>query len=318
MFVATNQAFFMGMFFFISAYFILLSLNKKGTSIFIKERLIRLGVPLIVFYFLLYPLIIFIRDTYIFESGNTFIDFIKNPHAWGFGPMWFVEALLIFTGFFLLIRLLKFKIEMKFLGSRRILLFAFLIGLGQFIIRIWLPVGWGSPITGFQFPHFLQYISLFSFGIIAYQNKRMENINSKMGKQWFIFAQILIVVGFPLLFVLGGAHVNGTDKFMGGFTWQCFSYPIWEQLVGFSLIIGLIGIFKQYFNKQRKFAKKLSDSAYGVYLLHTPILIGISALFISWQIPQILKFVALAPIAIFTCFLVAWLVKKIPGVNKIL
>jgi glucans biosynthesis protein C len=100
LFVATNQAFFMGMFFFVSAYFILPSLNKKGTGIFLKERLIRLGIPLIVFYFLLHPLTIFIRDKYIFESENTLIDLVKNPHVWGFGPMWFVEALLIFTAVF--------------------------------------------------------------------------------------------------------------------------------------------------------------------------------------------------------------------------
>jgi len=318
LFVATNQAFFMGMFFFISAYFILPSLNKKGTRIFLKERLIRLGIPLLVFYFLLFPLTIYIRDKFIFGEEIRFTELLINPNAWGFGPMWFVEALLIFTGIFLLIRLLKFKIQMKFPTTQKILLLAFLIGLGQFIIRIWLPVGWGSPITEFQFPHFLQYIFLFSFGIIAYQNNWMEKINSKMGKQWFIFAQILIFIVFPLIFVLGGAAENGTDKFMGGFTWQCFSYTIWEQLVGFSLILGLFGIFKKRFNKQPNFAKKLSNSAYGVYLFHTPILLGISALFLNWQIPQILKFVTLAPIALVACFLIAWLVKQIPGVKKVL
>ena len=318
LFVATNQAFFMGMFFFISAYFILPSLNRKGTKTFAKERLVRLGIPLLVFFFLLNPLTIYIRNKYIFEKEDTFFELLKNPDAWGFGPMWFVEALLVFTGIFLLIRLLKFKIIMKFPEAKNILLFAFLIGLGQFIIRIWLPVGWGSPFTGFQFPHFLQYIFLFSFGIIAYQNNWMGNISSKSGWRWFAFAQTLIFIGFPVLFLLGGAAENGTDKFMGGFTWQCFSYTTWEQLVGISLIIGLFGIFKKRLNKQGKSGKQLSDSAYGVYVFHTPVLLGISAVFLNFQIPQILKFIVLAPIALVACFFIAWLAKQIPGVKKVL
>ena len=65
MFTATNQAFFMGMFFFISAYFIAASLNKKGSIRFLKERLVRLGVPTILFFFFLHPLTVFIVNRFI-------------------------------------------------------------------------------------------------------------------------------------------------------------------------------------------------------------------------------------------------------------
>lgn len=146
----------------------------------------------------------------------------------------------------------------------------------------------------------------------------MESINSKMGWRWFAFAQVLILIVFPVLFILGGATEGGTDNFMGGLTWQCFGYAIWEQLVGFSLIIGLFGIFKKKFNKQGKFAKKLSDSAYGIYIFHTPILVGISALFLNFEISQFLKFLVLAPIALVVCFVFAWAFKQIPGVKRVL
>ncbi|MDB4582005.1 acyltransferase [Draconibacterium sp.] len=318
MFVASNQAFFMGMFFFISAFFILPSLNRKGTKTFVLDRLMRLGIPLLFFYFLLHPLTIYIRNKFILDRIDTFFELLKNPDAWGFGPMWFVEALILFTAIFLLIRIVKWKIKLKFPGIVQIVLSAFLVGLLQFLIRLKMPVGTSQEFTGFQWPFFLQYIFLFAFGIIAYQNNWMESIDSRSGKRWFIFAQLLIFVGFPALFVGGGAAESGTDKFMGGLTWQCFSYSIWEQLVGFSLILGLIGIFKKRFYKQGSFAKKLSDSAYGVFIFHTPIIIGVSAVFINLQIPQLLKFVVLAPISLIVCFLVAWLSKQIPGVKRIL
>jgi glucan biosynthesis protein C len=317
MFVASNQAFFMGMFFFISAFFILPSLNRKGTKIFIRERLVRLGIPLVFFYFILFSITIFIRDNFIYERETAYLDLLKNPNAWGFGPMWFVEALLLLTAFFLLLRMLKWNIKLKFPGTVSILLAAFLVGLGQFIIRIKMPVGSGHEFTGFQWPFFLQYIFLFPLGIIAYKNNWMDSINGRLGSHWFIFAQVLIFVGFPILFILGGAAENGTEKFMGGLTWQCFSYAIWEQMVGFSLILGLFGIFKKRFNKQSSFAKSLSDSAYGVFVFHTPVLIAISALFLNWQIPQLLKFIVLAPVALLACFGIAWVIKKIPVLKNI-
>src|ERR1700709_1295300 len=55
LFVAVNQAFFMGFFFFLSAYFIRPSYEKKGAAKFVKDRLIRLGIPLIFYSVILGP-----------------------------------------------------------------------------------------------------------------------------------------------------------------------------------------------------------------------------------------------------------------------
>jgi fucose 4-O-acetylase-like acetyltransferase len=60
-FTASNQSFFMGLFFLISAYFTRISLERKPIGTFVKDRLIRLGIPLIIFYFLLSPLTIYMR-----------------------------------------------------------------------------------------------------------------------------------------------------------------------------------------------------------------------------------------------------------------
>ncbi len=318
MFNATNQAFFMGMFFFISAFFTAASVQRKNTGKFLKDRLIRLGIPLLFFYFILNPVSIFILLKFIRNEEVTLIRLIANPGAWGFGPMWFVEALLIFTIFFLLIRQLKIKIVLKFPGTWQVISLAVFIAILQFTIRIWMPVGWSMPFTNFQFPHFIQYIFLMFFGVVAYENNWLESINYKMGIKWFIFAQVLIFGGFPAVFIGGGVVDKGLEIFMGGLTIQNFLYALWEQLLGFSMILGLLGIFKKKLNRQGKVAKNLSDSAYGVYVFHTPIIIGISAVFLGFQINQLIKFILLAPLALATCFIIAWLVKQIPVVGKIL
>lgn len=317
LFNATNQAFFMGMFFFISSFFIVPSLERKGARKFTADRLLRLGIPLLLFYFILNPLTNFIRNYFINGEELTFTDYLINGWARGFGPMWFVEALIIFTAVFLLIHPIKYRITIKLPSNKMFLIAAILTGMIQFFIRIWLPVGWSMPFTNFQIPHFVQYILLFSFGIVAYQNNWLNDLTFKTGKQWFIFAQILIFIGFPLLFMGGGAGSGNLDIFMGGLHWQSLGYALWEQLVGFSIIIGLTGIFKKYLNKQGKIAKQLSESAYGVFVFHAPIIVGISAIFKNWEIFPPSKFIVLAPIALIASFGVAWIIKKMPVFKNI-
>jgi len=317
MFNATNQSFFMGLFFFISAFFIVPSLERKGVLKFVSDRFVRLGIPLLLFYFLLNPFTVFIRNYFINNEEPTFTDYLINGWARGVGPLWFILALLIFTLIYLLLRPLKFSFKLSFPGTFTILLFAFLIGFFQFVIRIWFPVGWSMPFTNFQLSFFLQYIFLFPLGIVAYQNYWLDAISFKTGKKWFLFAQVMIFVGFPLLFIFGRAAETGAGKFMGGLTLQSLGYALWEQVTGISLMIGLIGLFKHYLNKQGSLARKLSDSAFGVFVFHAPLIVGLSAAFSGWHIFPPLKFIVLAPLALMICFCVAFVIKKLPVLKRI-
>src|SRR5437763_7159830 len=51
LFVATNQAYFMGFFFLLAGYFTPPSLERKGYARFIADRFFRLGLPLLAFIF---------------------------------------------------------------------------------------------------------------------------------------------------------------------------------------------------------------------------------------------------------------------------
>ncbi len=52
-----NQAFFMGFFFMISGYFTPGSYERKGTRLFLKDRLYRLGIPILFFLIFIIPLL---------------------------------------------------------------------------------------------------------------------------------------------------------------------------------------------------------------------------------------------------------------------
>ena len=97
MFCATNQAYFMGFFFLLAGYFTPGSLERKGYSRFLCDRFLRLGVPLLLFIILLGPLTAAIVNA---AQGGSF----WGTFAWLWhhqriinGPMWFAQALLMFT-----------------------------------------------------------------------------------------------------------------------------------------------------------------------------------------------------------------------------
>ncbi|HTC97159.1 MAG TPA: acyltransferase family protein, partial [Bradyrhizobium sp.] len=56
LFCTINQAWFMGLFFLLAGYFTPPAYDRHGTGGFIRERVIRLGIPLLVYFLLLHPL----------------------------------------------------------------------------------------------------------------------------------------------------------------------------------------------------------------------------------------------------------------------
>src|SRR5512136_521938 len=139
-FTAVNQAYFMSLFLLISAYFVPGSYDRKGTSHFLKDRLIRLGIPLIIYSWIISPL------TWVVITGVTqgqirpwwtYLPGVSDAVI-GAGPLWFVEVLLIFTLVYMLWRRLfrpnppvpPVETESRFPGNLAIVLFALLTGVG--------------------------------------------------------------------------------------------------------------------------------------------------------------------------------------------
>lgn len=96
-FCAVNQAYFMGLFFLLAGYYTPASIRSKGVADYLKERALRLGIPLLLFGFVVGPM------TVALERASSAADFMDD---WGRllversfinGPLWFTQALLIFA-----------------------------------------------------------------------------------------------------------------------------------------------------------------------------------------------------------------------------
>jgi len=321
--VATDQAFFMGFFFLLSAYFTPGSYDRKGGRAFLWERFLRLGIPLLVYDLVLDPLVIY---TYLasglHESYWSFYGtFLLNLKTIGSGPSWFIEALLYFALLYAVGRWLTRKrtsipsTRSNLPTSRSTILFILALTVVTFVVRLWWPLN-SYQILGFQLAEFAQYISLFVIGLIAYRHDWFSRIPDAMGKIWLRVA-IVAIIAFPIVAIATGG-VGHPDLFEGGFRWQALLYALWESTVCVGMCIGLLVLFRKRFNAQGKVGKALSASAYTAYLIHPLIIVPLAYAARGIELYPLLKFALAVIIAVPLCFFISYFIRKLPLAHKIL
>jgi len=321
-FVAVNQSYFMGFFFFLSALFIPASYNKKGVAKFLKDRFLRLGIPLIFYSFMLSPLMNYLIYYYAGAHHITFMQFLGGYDNWiSFGVLWFVAALLLFTVFYVVWRQLSdpsgTKASWKIPSVNAILLFAVCLGIFTFLVRIVFPIGWTLDPVGFQLGHFPQYIAFFIFGIIAADSNWLEQISYARYKKMGLITLCLIVFGLPMIFVVQAINHSPLAWFAGGFRLLSFLYSNWEQITGVVITTALLGIGKRSWNTPSPFLATLSRSTFAVYIIHPFVLISMSLMAIGWSVEPVVKLLVVAPLSVIFSFILGLLIVRIPGVNRI-
>jgi glucans biosynthesis protein C len=325
-FCSVDQAYFMSLFLLISAYFVPGSYDRKGASHFLKDRLIRLGIPLIIYSWIISPL------TWVVITGMTqgqlkpwwtYLPGVSDAVI-GAGPLWFVEVLLIFTLVYALWRRFfrpnppvpPVDTASRFPGNTAIVLFALLTGLGAFAVRLWLPTGWSFSLLNLQLPFFVLYIALFIVGLIAYRRNWLLALPDAKGKLWLGISIGLILLFVPMA-LIGGAMENDLP-FKGGLNWQAMAYAQWEAFLCMGMCIGLIYVFRRYLNRQGRLAKFLSPNAYIAYIIHAPVITFTALTLRNVDLYPLLKFGLVALIGVALSFLLGNLIRKLPYTERIL
>lgn len=325
-FCAINQAYFMGLFLLISAYFVPGSYDRKGPRRFLMDRLIRLGIPLAVYSWVINPLfmyLLFFRELRMPFWRFFPAEYFGSGELIGQGPLWFVEVLLIFSLIYVLWRLLvrphpaKVTGETRFPGNGSIAFFALLLGVAGFLVRLVFPMDLYTfrPLN-LQFPFFAQYIALFVLGLIAFRRNWLMGLPDKTGRLWLRIAVLLILLWAPLV-LIGGA-VENDAPFKGGWHWQALAYALWESFLCLSMCIGLIYAFRRYLNRRGKMADFLVPNAYTAYIIHAPVITAVAVALQGVMLYPLLKWAVVALVAVPLCFGLSTLIRKIPYTDRVL
>ena len=308
------QSFFMSLFFFISGYFVPRSLERKGTWRFVGDRLLRLGVPCLAFFFVLGPLAHWITWNWLIEVPFSY------EHATVLGPLWFAQALLIFTGFYLLYRALARRPDrgpdMKWVPSRGqgLLLFA-ILSVMTFLARWAMPMG--QMFLGMQLGSFPHYITLFALGIVANQNGWLQRVAELRGQR--ILAVVLGLVAILLIVLPFGQHPRlGMAPFLGGFSWQAAFYAVWETGMCITVSLLALGFFQTRNRRHTRLSREFAASAYTIYIIHAVVLVALTVVMRDIDAHPLLKYVLLLVTGTGASFALAIPIRRLPGLTWIL
>lgn len=320
------QSFFMGLLFFVAGYFTPSSLERKGTRRFIRDRAVRLGVPVLLYMFVIGPF----TEYFVAHSWNSTVptsfahEWIKHIRNGQFlqenGPLWFCLALLVFSVVYAVCRAVGIgradaATEGSAPGTRQLVLFGLAMAVGNFVLR-----AAGAPtVLNMHLGDFSQYILFFAAGILTFRRRWLPKFSTKAGIKW-------ILVVFPaglglwmyLLLSLGGPHGSGANL-SHGWHWQVAAFSAWEAFTGVALSFAMLVIFRDKLNSQGRLARFLSANAFCVYVFHPPIVIAIARLLTVYTWHPLAKFIALTAVGATASFVLSSVVlRRIPVLRRVL
>jgi glucan biosynthesis protein C len=310
------QAFFMAVLFFIAGYFSAAAYDRKDFAPFLRDRFVRLGLPTLLYMLVIGPL------TQYFLSwtwgkggfGHQWLVHIEDGEWLSeTGPMWFCAALLLFSIIYGLIRLSGWKegrigLHGDLRGLMAIALFVAAMAASTFLVRI--AVRGDASVLNVHPGDFPQYVLMFLAGAFGYRGNWMAELSDRACFRGAWLSLSLCIPLFAALVLFGGGLQGDTALYTGGFNPVSAGKCLWEALVCVGMGLLMLAVYRRYFDVQGPVARWLSDNAFGVYLIHPPVLIGSAILLHAWALNAIAKALLLTAIAAIGSFAVSALVLR--------
>ena len=291
-FVGFNDIFFMSLMFFLSGLFVYNSLERKGASVFLRDRLFRLGVPFAAAAAVIAPLAYY--PAYLQTPSPAGVagfwqQWIHLGH-WPAGPAWFIWLLLAFDVvvaalFVLAPRLLVWLGRVaSSAAARPALLFLLMAGVSavtyipmaiRFTAERWSVFGPFAFQTSRLF-HYLAYF-LIAVGVGATAMPLgFFACDAKLARRWRLWISGMVLAYFALVAAFL-AMLSGVGKSL---PWALILGVLWVLSCAASCF-AFMSLLARFATKRRAIFDSLTANAYGMYLVHYA--------FVSWLQYSLLK-----------------------------
>lgn len=317
------RAFVLQYFFFIAAFFTPSSYDRKGPVIFMKDRLVKLGIPLVVYSYLIGPTITYLVKYNTLSTEYSFMENIYQFRSVAPAALWFVEVLIIFSFLYVLWRLFtktpasdrKENKDATFPSNAAIMSVVLALGFITFLVRLYFPATY--KIFHLRPGNYPTYIAMFILGVIAYRQNWLAGISHNVYKFWLRVLAFAMVI-FIGVIIFDGALQNHTVLYRGGRTWQGLFGAVWENVMNASIIITSLYLGRKYDNAQGTLIKAMSKDAFAVYVFHAPVVVAFTYYAKDLPLCPILKFAFVSVAAIsFTFFMCHYFIRKLPLADRV-
>jgi len=297
--------------FLLAGLFVRPSLARKGLGPYLADRARQLAVPLVVGILTVVPLSYY--ATYL-QSGGTagfgaFWRHMVTAGPWPSGPMWFVGVLLVFDGATVLVlaavgdRWPALPARARPLRSSPVSWFlVFLAGSALAYMPLGTVVGASQWLTfgpfGVQESRIGLYGFYFAAGVIVGAD-RLAGAFADKWLRWPVVAALATALYFALPEQLGDVVSDAA-------------------LVVFSaaMAIGLLALAVRFGRRRSAVGDSLGASAYGIYLLHYPIVLWLQYALLRARLDAEAKALIVMVLGFGLSWLGAGLLRRLPGVAR--
>jgi hypothetical protein len=331
--VLATDSFFMAMFFFLSGLFVWPGITRKGPLNYLSDRLLRLGLPFVICAFTVIP-IAYYAISLRQHPEVSFASFwwkTVTVGPWPSGPIWFLWVLLGFDVVACLLYRLSHNLldpinRLSLYGRRRpAVFFAVLFAVtAAFYIpgRIYFGAGSWFEFGPFSVQHgrVMLYATYFFFGAgigAQFLDRGLLAVDGRIAKvtwDWMVLALVPYCLMWVLIYIK--REILGNPMLL----------PHWyEGIYGFcfaAFSVAVMFLILSYFLRFKRAGWSILDpmqaDAYGMFLVHYPIVLWLQYWLFDFDIPAIAKaLIAFVFTVIFSWGVTAAL-RKIPGATKIL
>jgi peptidoglycan/LPS O-acetylase OafA/YrhL len=295
-FFAVNAAFGMGFLFFIAGRFVPGSLARKGVMRFIGDRVVRLGIPLVVIGFGVFALIGYGN----LDGEKSFWTYYRNTYIgeWKveFGHLWFVFHLLLYSILYAALAMafpaLTRECDSVPVGHAALIGVVLLITVAGGLTRlafpqdVWIKLLWIVPTEPAHLP---QYVLMFAVGTIAGRYGWFESLPRIVGIAWLRIGLLAAALCYALVYLDSFGGIRLIDNYI-----IAVMYPIWEAILCVGLSVGIITYAREYWDRSVALLPTLAGATYGVYLFHVFVVVGFNVAFLDIALPGIVTLIALA------------------------
>ena len=281
--------------------------RRKGLRGLIRNRFLRILVPLIAAYLVISPLT---RGAYRFAKHTVSSGSLQGGFdelmlgewiRWG-RPyhLWFLVSLLIFSALAVLLRwlVLNWSVSERMRTASR-LLFAGRAGPVVLTLAVALTMVPAYVFYGADagtLPMQLTLFSFFVFGWLLFLNR--EQLPSYAQHPWRPVIVALAI--FPLAVWSTRARVATDDPMLA----IGLLAGVSNSILATFMTIGVLGIFQQRFSGPSVLGRYVSDASYWLYLVHYPLLIAMAGVLTLAPFPAAIKYLltvaAVVPIVLLT------------------
>jgi peptidoglycan/LPS O-acetylase OafA/YrhL len=325
-----NETFFMALMFFISGLFVWDSLKRKGAGGFVRDRIVRLGLPFAVAAGLLAPLAYYpsYRVTGADPSFAAYWRAWTSLPGWMSGPAWFIWVLLAFgclaAGLYKLAprwgaSLGGLTVSAK---ARPMAFFAKLLAVSAVayipLVLIFGPIRWlqFGPFS-IQASRILHYAVYFAAGIavgsIGLANGLLapDGALQQRWRRWAIAAPLVFVVVAGL--TIASYVLKGADR------------PGWVIVNGLAYVVccavaclAFMAGFVHFARKRSAVWDSLAANAYGMYLIHYVFVIWIQFALLPSALPGLSKGLLVFASVLALSWATTAALRRIPVVRRVL